>query len=77
MQENISEDNDNDDLYEHYRFTASVGQEPLRVDKFRTLQDKSFSKARCFTSYSEHCRMAITRSKKSRIWTTLGPIVRV
>ncbi|MFT7442116.1 MAG: 23S rRNA pseudouridine1911/1915/1917 synthase [Maribacter sp.] len=34
MQENISEDNDNDDLYEHYRFTASVGQEPLRVDKF-------------------------------------------
>ncbi|PQJ82474.1 RluA family pseudouridine synthase [Polaribacter glomeratus] len=34
MQENISEDNDNDDLYEHYRFTASSGQEPLRVDKF-------------------------------------------
>ncbi|RUA12456.1 MAG: RNA pseudouridine synthase [Flavobacteriia bacterium] len=24
----------NDDLYEHYRFTASIGQEPLRVDKF-------------------------------------------
>jgi 23S rRNA pseudouridine1911/1915/1917 synthase len=24
----------NDDLYEHYNFTASVGQEPLRVDKF-------------------------------------------
>ncbi|MDP5106438.1 MAG: RluA family pseudouridine synthase, partial [Polaribacter sp.] len=34
MQEHISEDNDNDDLYEHYRFTASIGQEPLRVDKF-------------------------------------------
>jgi 23S rRNA pseudouridine1911/1915/1917 synthase len=34
MQENISDDNDNDDLYEHYRFTASSGQEPLRVDKF-------------------------------------------
>jgi 23S rRNA pseudouridine1911/1915/1917 synthase len=24
----------NDDLYEHYRFTAAIGQEPLRVDKF-------------------------------------------
>ena len=23
-----------DELYEHYNFTASVGQEPLRVDKF-------------------------------------------
>jgi len=34
MQENISDDNDNDDLYEHYRFIASNGQEPLRVDKF-------------------------------------------
>ena len=35
MQENISEDNDNDDLYEHHTVcTASVGQEPLRVDKF-------------------------------------------
>ncbi len=30
---NSSEDND-DDLYEHYAFTASKGQEPLRVDKF-------------------------------------------
>lgn len=27
-------DNDQDDLYEHYKFTASAGQEPLRVDKF-------------------------------------------
>lgn len=27
-------DNDQDDLYEHYKFTAAVGQEPLRVDKF-------------------------------------------
>ena len=34
MQENSLEDIDNDDLYEHYRFTASVGQVPLRVDKF-------------------------------------------
>ena len=34
MQENPAEDIDNDDLYEHYRFTASVGQVPLRVDKF-------------------------------------------
>ena len=24
----------NDELYEHYNFTASIGQEPLRVDKF-------------------------------------------
>ncbi len=33
MNEN-AEDIINDDLYEHYNFTASVGQEPLRVDKF-------------------------------------------
>jgi len=26
--------NDQDDLYEHFKFTASEGQEPLRVDKF-------------------------------------------
>lgn len=25
---------DNEELYEHYRFTANAGQEPLRVDKF-------------------------------------------
>ncbi len=25
---------ENDELYEHYRFTATKGQEPLRVDKF-------------------------------------------
>ena len=24
----------NDELYEHYSFEASTGQEPLRVDKF-------------------------------------------
>ncbi|MGI9545775.1 MAG: RluA family pseudouridine synthase [Flavobacteriaceae bacterium] len=30
-QTNLPEDNE---LYEHYRFTASKGQEPLRVDKF-------------------------------------------
>ena len=34
MQENNSQEIDNDDLYEHHRFTASEGQEPLRVDKF-------------------------------------------
>ena len=33
MDENAT-DTINDDLYEHYNFTASVGQEPLRVDKF-------------------------------------------
>ena len=30
MEENL----DNEELYEHYRFTASEGQIPLRVDKF-------------------------------------------
>lgn len=34
MQENENLESENDDLYEHYRFTASVGQVPLRVDKF-------------------------------------------
>jgi len=34
MQENQSQDLENEELYEHYNFTASVGQEPLRVDKF-------------------------------------------
>ena len=34
MQETNPEEIENDALYEHYRFTASVGQEPLRVDKF-------------------------------------------
>lgn len=34
MQENSLENIENDDLYEHYRFTASEGQVPLRVDKF-------------------------------------------
>ncbi len=33
MLENF-EETTNDDLYEHYSFTASAGQEPLRVDKF-------------------------------------------
>ncbi len=28
------EDQQNDDLYEHHRFVATKGQEPLRVDKF-------------------------------------------
>ncbi|PID71144.1 MAG: RNA pseudouridine synthase [Flavobacteriales bacterium] len=27
-------ESEKDDLYEHYKFTASAGQEPLRVDKF-------------------------------------------
>lgn len=30
----IDENLDNEELYEHYRFTASEGQIPLRVDKF-------------------------------------------
>ncbi len=34
MQENQSQDIENDELYEHYKFTASIGQVPLRVDKF-------------------------------------------
>ena len=34
MQEDKSLDMENEALYEHYRFTASEGQEPLRVDKF-------------------------------------------
>ncbi|MFD2697355.1 RluA family pseudouridine synthase [Mesonia sediminis] len=33
-QEPTGIDNGNDDLYEHYAFTASKGQDPLRVDKF-------------------------------------------
>lgn len=32
FQEDI--ENENDELYEHYKFIASEGQEPLRVDKF-------------------------------------------
>ncbi|RPD98184.1 RluA family pseudouridine synthase [Aureibaculum marinum] len=31
---NYDTDQDQDELYEHYKFTAAVGQEPLRVDKF-------------------------------------------
>jgi 23S rRNA pseudouridine1911/1915/1917 synthase len=27
-------DNTNDDLYEHYKFVADKGQQPLRVDKY-------------------------------------------
>ena len=34
MQEEHSNEIENDELYEHYRFTASEGQVPLRVDKF-------------------------------------------
>lgn len=34
LQENENLEIENDDLYEHYRFVASVGQIPLRVDKF-------------------------------------------
>ncbi len=33
MSDNIL-DTEQDDLYEHYKFVASEGQEPLRVDKF-------------------------------------------
>ncbi len=34
MQEETTSDFENDDLYEHHRFVATDGQEPLRVDKF-------------------------------------------
>lgn len=34
MKEHGTNDIENDDLYEHYRFVATDGQEPLRVDKF-------------------------------------------
>ena len=34
MQEDANLAVENDDLYEHYRFVATEGQEPLRVDKF-------------------------------------------
>ena len=33
-EEIVDLDNEQDDLYEHFKFTAAVGQEPLRVDKF-------------------------------------------
>ena len=32
--EETTDDQQNDDLYEHHRFVATKGQEPLRVDKF-------------------------------------------
>ncbi|MDO6813685.1 RluA family pseudouridine synthase [Tenacibaculum soleae] len=34
MQEDVNLAAENDDLYEHHRFVATDGQEPLRVDKF-------------------------------------------
>jgi 23S rRNA pseudouridine1911/1915/1917 synthase len=34
MDDNQPVDSTEDDLFEHHRFTASKGQEPLRVDKF-------------------------------------------
>jgi len=34
LQEEKNQDLENDDLYEHYKFVAGEGQEPLRVDKF-------------------------------------------
>ncbi len=34
MQEHTVENKQEDDLYEHFSFVASKGQEPLRVDKF-------------------------------------------
>ena len=33
-EEIVDLDNEQDDLYEHFKFTAAAGQEPLRVDKF-------------------------------------------
>ena len=34
QEENHEIQNENSELYEHYRFTATEGQDPLRVDKF-------------------------------------------
>lgn len=34
QEENYDIQNENSELFEHYRFTATEGQEPLRVDKF-------------------------------------------
>lgn len=34
MEGNQNLESENDDLYEHYNFVATPGQEPLRVDKF-------------------------------------------
>ncbi|WP_233897180.1 RluA family pseudouridine synthase [Tenacibaculum piscium] len=34
MQEDTNLEIENDDLYEHHKFVATAGQEPLRVDKF-------------------------------------------
>ncbi|MEZ2415881.1 RluA family pseudouridine synthase [Muriicola sp. E247] len=34
MESKAAQDPGEDDLFEHYRFTAGKGQEPLRVDKF-------------------------------------------
>ena len=34
MQEDKNQELENDELYEHYKFIAGNGQEPLRVDKF-------------------------------------------
>ena len=34
MEENQNLESENDELYEHYKFAAADGQEPLRVDKF-------------------------------------------
>ena len=34
MSQQAKDIEDQDELYEHYKFTASEGQEPLRVDKF-------------------------------------------
>ena len=35
--EENTEDSGNDDLYEHYRYVADKGQQPLRVDKYLSL----------------------------------------
>lgn len=34
MPQDLTEDNAADELYEHHRFTADKGQEPLRIDKY-------------------------------------------
>jgi 23S rRNA pseudouridine1911/1915/1917 synthase len=34
LQENQNQDLEKEELYEHHKFVANIGQEPLRVDKF-------------------------------------------
>ncbi len=41
-----SDDNDEQELFEHYRFTVDKGQSPLRIDKFLTARIEGISRHR-------------------------------